>query len=319
MKKSVLALACLALASPVLAVKIPRVPPHVATGAPTTVTITSNPLTIVVGGDTSTQVYNSTVPGTGQFYPPDCLPGQTADNGVFVSLSGVVYGPDFNNHPCGSASNAYTPWTEISMTPVSGTGTAGDPFTVVIVVDAGATGLRMTETLTYVAGQPMYNMSLVFTNIGNASLTWDTFHGSDLFLADNDDGFALLQGTSAGGRGADASCIQLQYTILFLTPTPADRWAGEGYSVIWDEISAGALSNTIDSTVCQDNGAAVEWTLRTLDPGGSLTIGTGVSFTGQAVPQGATVPTLSTLGLAALILALALVGYALAGRLSPGA
>jgi hypothetical protein len=320
MKRFVLALACLALTSSAFALKTPRVPPHPATaGAPGTVTIASTPLTIVVGADTSTQVYNSNVPGTGQFYPPDCLAGQTADNGVFVSMSGVVYGPDFDNHPCGSASNSYTPWTEVSLSAVTGTGTAGDPFTVVIVVDAGATGLRMTETLTYVAGASQFNASLVFSNLGNATLTWDTFHGADLYLADNDAGFATLQGTSAGGRGADASCIQLQYVILFLTPTPAERWAGEGYSTIWDEISAGNLSNIIESAICQDNGAAVEWTQRTLTPGGSLTIGTGVSFTGQAVPQGATVPTLSTLGLAALILALALVGYALAGRLSPGA
>jgi hypothetical protein len=316
MKKSLLALACLALASPALAVKSPRVPPHEATGgAPTTVTITSAPLTIVVGADTSTQVYNSNVPGTGQFYPPGCAPGQTADNGVFISLSGVVYGPDFNNHPCGSASNSYTPWTEISMSPVTGTGAAGDPFTVVIVVDAGATGLRMTETLTYVTGQSQFDISLVFTNLGQAALTWDTFHGADLYLADNDDGFGVLQGTSAGGRGANASCIQLQYVIRFLTPTPAERWAAEGYSVIWDEISAGSLSNTVDTAICQDNGAAVEWTGRTIDPGGSVTIGTGVSFTGQAVPQAADVPTLSTMGIAAMVLALALVGFVLSKRL----
>lgn len=324
MKKFLLALACLALASPVLAAKAPRIPPHVAAGAPTTVTITSAPLTIVVGSDTSTQVYNSNVPGTGQFYPPDCAPGQTADNGIFASLGGItgsegvvaVYGPDFNGHPCGSASNDYIPWTPVSMTPVTGTGTAVDPFTVVIVVDAGTTGLRLTETLTYVTGAPQFNASLVFTNVGNASVTWDTFHGSDLFLADNDSGFAVLQGTSAGGRGANSSCQQLQYVILFLTPTPADAWAGEGFGTVWDEISAGQLSNTIESSICQDNGAAVQWSGRTLAPGASLTIGTGVSFSGQAVPQGSDIPTLSTMGLAALVLALGLVGYFLASRSS---
>ena len=315
MKKSLLALACLALASPVLAVKSPRVPPHITAGAPTTVTITSSPLTIVVGNDTSTQVYNSNVPGTGQFYPPGCGPGETADNGIFVSLGGIVYGPDFDNHPCGSASNSYTPWTQVSMTPVTGTGTAGDPFTVVIVVTAGATGLQMTETITYIAGQPQFNASLAFTNIGNADVTWDTFHGSDLYLADNDDGFAVLQGTSAGGRGANSSCQQLQYVILFLTPTPANRWVGTGYGTVWDEISLGNLSDTVDSAICQDNGAAVEWTQRTLAVGASLTIGTGVSFTGSAVPQASAVPTLSTMGIAAMVLALALVGFVLAKRM----
>jgi hypothetical protein len=320
MKKSLLALACLALAAPALASKSPRIAPHVATGgAPTTVTISSTPLTIVVGSDTSTQVYNSNVPGEGQYYPPDCNPGETADNGIFVSLGGLVYGPDFSNHPCGSASNSYTPWTQVSMTPVSGTGTSGDPYTVVIVVTAGATGLQLTETLTYVTGQPGYNASLAFSNVGQAALTWDTFHGSDLYLADNDDGFALQQGTSIGGRGANSSCLPLQYVILFQSSPAADRYAAEGFGEVWDEISAGNLSNTVESATCQDNGAAIEWTDRSLNPGASLTLGTGVSFTGSAVPQGAAVPTLSTMGLAALILALALIGYAFAGRISPGA
>ena len=143
MKRLLVAIVCLLFVAPAFAEKMRRVPPGPATlGAPTTVTISGSPLTVVIGDDTSAQVYNSNVPGTGQFFPPDCAPGETADNGVFVSLGGLIYGPDFDNHPCGSASNSYTPWTAVSMSAVTGTGTAGDPFTVVIIVDAGATGLK---------------------------------------------------------------------------------------------------------------------------------------------------------------------------------
>ncbi len=127
-------------------------------------------------------------------------------------------------------------------------------------------------------------------------MTWDTFTGADIYLADNDSGYGLLQGTSAGGRAADSSCVQLQYTIILLTPTPADRWSAEGYSTVWSEISAGNLSNVIDAT-CLDNGAAVQWTGRTLAPGAGLTIDSGVSFAGSAVPLGAEIPTMSTVGL----------------------
>ena len=318
MKRLLIVAVCFALASPAFAEKTRRVPRQAPTGvSPATVTIFGNPLTIVVGDDTSAQVYNNNVPGTGQFYPPDCSAGETADNGVFVDLGGLIYGPDFDNHPCGSASNTYTPWTAVSFSAVTGTGTPADPFTVVIVADAGATGLRLTETITYVNGSPLYNMALAFSNIGNAALTWDTFTGADLYLADNDDGFGLLQGTSAGGRAADPGCLPLQYTIILLTPTPADRWSAEGYSTVWAEISAGNLSNIVD-TICEDNGAAVQWSGRSLTPGTSLTIGTGVSFTGTATAL-ATVPTLSTAGLAALVALLALVGYVLARKASPGA
>jgi hypothetical protein len=203
------------------------------------------------------------------------------------------------------------------MSALTGTGTSGDPYTVVIVVDAGTTGLRLTETLTYVTGSPLYNMTLAFSNIGNAALTWDTFTGADFYLADNDEGFGVLQGTSTGGRGASLTCQPLQYVILLLTPTPANRWAAEGYDTIWNEISAGVLSDTVD-TVCEDNGAAVEWTGASANPGGSVLYATGVSFTGSATAL-ATVPTLSTIGLAALVGLLAVVGYVLAQRSSLGA
>src|SRR5437879_1367723 len=241
MKRLLVALACLALAAPLWADKSPRVPAHTATPqAPVTVTITGSPLTIVVGDDTSTQVYNSNVPGTGQFFPPNCAAGQTADNGVFAASGGVVYGPDFNNHPCGSASNSYTPWTPVSFSAVTGSGTTVDPFTVVIVVDAGVTGLRLTETLTYVNNSATFNTALAFSDTGNAAVTWDTFHGSDLYLANNDSGFPFANfPSSAGSHAADATCAtQLQYTILILGTTPADRFSAEGYGTVWDEISA---------------------------------------------------------------------------------
>lgn len=319
MKRLLVAGACLLLAAPAFAEKTRRVPAGPATlGAPATVTISGSPLTVVIGDDTSAQVYNSNVPGTGQFYPPDCAPGETADNGVFTSLGGLVYGPDFDNHPCGTASDSYTPWTPVSLSAVTGTGTAGDPFTVVIVVDAGATGLRLTETITYVNGADQYDMALAFSNTGQSTLVWDTFTGADIYLADNDSGYGLLQGTSAGGRAADSSCVPLQYTIILLTPTPADRWSAEGFGTVWDEISAGNLSNVIDAT-CLDNGAAVQWTGRSLAPGAGLTIDSGVSFAGSAVPLGAEIPTMSTVGLVALIGLLAVVGFLRLRKVSPAA
>src|SRR5215475_2063770 len=191
MKRVLLVAACLALASPAWAMKerrIPRVPSSPL--APATVTIAGNPLTVVIGGDTSTQVYNSNVPGAGQFFPPDCSPGETADSGVFLAAGGTVYGPDFGSHPCGSASNVYTPWAPISLSPVTGTGTSGDPFTVVIVADAVAAQVRLTETITYVNGAPSTTISLAFAAIPppaapeapGGAVTFNVFIGGDLYL-----------------------------------------------------------------------------------------------------------------------------------------
>ena len=326
MKRVALVLVCLALAAPAWAMKTRRVPrqPQVP-NAPTTVTITGNPLTIVVGNDTSLQVYNSNVPGTGQFYPPDCTAGETADAGTFAGIAAVVYGPDFTNHPCGSASNTYTAWTPVSMTPVTGTGTAVDPFTVVIVVNAGATGVVLTETLTYVNGDSKATIVLSFVQPpppgapAAPAATVDAFVGSDLYLADNDRGFSFGAANGAGGHGADTNCVQLQYAIEWLGTTPATAWTAQGYSSVWDEISAGNLDNTVDPT-CIDNGASLEWAGLNVTAV-PVVVNTGVSFTGQAIPVGPTaaVPTLSVAGITALVVLLAAVGYVLARKTSLGA
>ena len=324
MKRLLAVLACLAIASPAWAQKsrvFPRQPQSPL--APTTVTIAGSPLNIVVGSDTSLQVTNSNVPGTGQFYPPDCAAGETADSGTFAGILGVVYGPDFPNHPCGSASATYTAWTPVSMTAVTGTGTASDPFTVVIVNNAGATGVVLTETLTYVNGDSKATISLSFvqppppTGPAAPAATVDAFVGSDLYLANNDRGFSIGAASGAGGHGADTNCTQLQYTITWLGTTPASSWTAQGYSSVWGELLAGHLDNTVDPT-CIDNGAALEWTGLNVT-GTPVVIGTGVSFTGQAVVVSAAVPALSVTGLVVLVGLLAVVGYVLAKKNTLGA
>jgi len=315
MKRAILVLAVVCLAVPAFAQKANWVPRHVANAAPATVTITGSPLTIVIGDETSMESYNSTVPGGGQYFPTDCTAGETADSGVFASVGGVIYGPDFSQHPCGSATGSFaTPWTRVSLSPVTGTGTAGNPFTVVIVVDAGATGLRLTETITYVNGSSAATIALAFSDTGNAAVTWDTFIGADLYLASSDSGTPALVGGAAAGK----DCQFQNYTILFSNSTANDRYSANGYGTIWSEISAGNLSNTVASG-CLDNGIANEWTGRTLNPGGSTSINTGISFTGQLAPVAIATPTLSIMGLTALVGFLALVGYVLSRRILPGA
>jgi hypothetical protein len=319
MKRVLVVIACFGLSATLLAEK-PRAPHRNTPLAPVTNTIMGSPLTIVVGDDTSMQVYNSNVPGTGQFYPPDCNPGETANSGIFVSVGGTVYGPDFPNHPCDGAVPTFTALTPVSFSPVTGTGTSGDPFQVIIVVDVGAS-LRMTETLTYVNGSSTANIVLSFDlppvpAAPAGGLAFDVFIGADLYLADNDAGFSFASPTAAGGHAASGSCQQLQYTISFLGTTAANRYSANGYGQVWNEVFAGMLSNTFNAS-CIDNGAALEW--NETFTGTPVVINTGVSFTGQAVPVAAEVPTLSTFGIAAFVVLLALVGYVLARKSSLGA
>ena len=317
MKRLLVVATCFALAAPAWAEKF-LTPPHVPTAPPVVETISGNPLTILIGDDTSMQVLNSViVGGSGQFYPGGCTT-DVADSGVFVRIAGTNYSPDFDQHGvCGSATSTATAWTPVSISAVTGTGTVATPFTVVVVVDAGVTGLRMTETLTYVNGQNLFNTSFVFTNLGNAPVLFDTFIGADLYLADSDSGVPFL---AAGNAPGGKDCATQNYSIYFLTTTPNDLYSAEHWSTVWSEIAAGTLSNVVDG-VCQDNGAANQWQNRTVDPGASVTIDSGVAFSGQVGPPPVTavVPALSGKGLAALVLLLAAVGYVLARKASPGA
>jgi hypothetical protein len=273
--------------------------------------ITASPLTIFLGDETSMQVVNDTDFVGLQFNPGSCSPGQTGDAGVFVSVAGVVYGPDFGNHPCGSFANAVTPWTPVSISPVTGSGTASDPFAVVVVVDAGSTGLRLTETLRYFNGSPIIVPVLAFSNHGSTPITWDTFLAADLFLGGS--AVSLLrQGGAPGGRAARVlgaplpACFPLPYAVLL----PAgDRYSANASHQVWDEISAGGLSNTV-GFLCSGSGIASQWTGRTLNSGGAsvITTGSGILFTN--LPTGAVpVPAMSIVGLGAFFVGLVLAAY----------
>jgi hypothetical protein len=240
---------------------------------PTVRVITGNPLTINVGSDASFQVYTTLVPGAGQFFPSGNT--QTADMGVFARMAGVLYAPAFSTHPGGTATGSIgvnTPWTPVSISPVTGTGTAADPFTVVVVADAAATGLRMTMTVTYVNGENFFRKNIVFTSA--TAQTFDVFLGGDIYLANSDSGIPFFSSGAVGGQDCGNPPT---YTILFIPVTAANRYSARGYSTVWSEIGAGLLSNVI-KTGCQDNGAALQWQNRALAAGGSVAIQAATSF-----------------------------------------
>lgn len=250
-----------------------------AGAAPVFRVISGTPLTVHVGEDMSFQIFNSAVPGSGQIFPSSCT--STADMGVFVDMAGILYAPDFADHPCLSATSslgAYTPWTPVSISAVTGTGTSADPFRVVVVADAGTTGLRLTMTVTYVNGENFFRQNYVFTS-STGPLTFNVFTGADIYLAGTDLGVPIFDATSGspGGRSGSPCSSPSGYTILFIPLTPANAYSSDTYSTVWSQIGAGALPSTV-STGCQDNGAALQWSNRTASPSTPVTIQTATSF-----------------------------------------
>src|SRR5450755_4402329 len=125
-------------------------------------------------GDSSPEVYGGTDPGA-------C--------GTFLSVGGTVYGP--NDLPAGPSSP--TPFTPVSQSAVTGSGTGGDPYKVVTVVNVGTTGLQISQSDTYVSGQDDYGTAITVTNqtgspIGGVVL----FHGLDCYLGNADVGYGAF-------------------------------------------------------------------------------------------------------------------------------
>src|SRR5436190_10980046 len=90
-------------------------------------------------GDTSHEFFGGTDPGS-------C--------GTYLSVGGTSFGP------------RTTGFTPVSQSGVTGSGSSGNPFKVVTVVAVGTTGLRITQTDTYVVGQESYRTDITVSNAG---------------------------------------------------------------------------------------------------------------------------------------------------------
>ena len=141
---------------------------------------------IWLGNDLSCQVQHIADVPNYEFYPPDVFPG---DAGTFIAMDGVLYAPDFANHDYSAAEfliGNYTPITPVSQTPVTGSGTATDPFKVITVADVAATGLVIQQTDSYVTGREYYTTQILISNNGFVTASGVLYRAADAFLGGSD-------------------------------------------------------------------------------------------------------------------------------------
>jgi hypothetical protein len=274
-------------------------------------TVSGGLLTIDIGDDTSFQVTDRRVPDTALFQPSFCAPGTTGDTGTLVSVGGAVYGPDFASHPCGnSVTQAFTAWTPVSISPVTGTGTESDPFTVRVVVAAGATGLRMTETWTHVASSDHLGLTIQWQNAGSTPLAVDTFVATDMYLGIQYVAPFLRYGRP-GGIAAEKlgaptpACAPHAYYALLPNGT---RYTGVTAPEMWGQVAAGSLTDVMHYG-CSYEGIATQLANRTLSPGQSVTFETsGLSFVEGGPFDKASVPAASPIALGITAAAIGVIG-----------
>lgn len=283
MNRILLSLVALLLAATVSANQSPT-PDKATLAAPTVTVIDGTPLTIKIGSDSSYQVFNSDIPVgpngvIGQFYPEDAP--DTADAGWFVDVDGTLYAPNFGQHTGATPTatgglGAYTPFTEASLSGVSGIGTIASPFVVEVISQLGDTDLSAIKTTEYVDGQSYYIERFRLINLGAGTVQAKVFYGGDIFLASSDSGVPYREPISNSPGGQTCPQAGSPYNILLIALTPATNSVASQYADVWSQIGAGNLTNGTASG-CIDNGAALQWNL-TLPPNSSRIVQAATSF-----------------------------------------
>jgi hypothetical protein len=221
--------------------------------------VSAGPLTgIIIGDDLTCQVaYRGDADF--EFFPPASTAG---DCGTFLALAGVVYGPLFGNA-------TQTPWTLVSQSAVSGNGSAGDPFRLTTVVAAGATGVRLEQTDSYVVGSQSYRTEIRLLNAGPAPLAGILYRAGDCYLQESDVGFGRVDGGAPACVVSAAADARIE---LWLPITPGSHYMEAHYGEVFDVIAdQRQFPDTCRCDEALDNGAGLSWPVN-VPAGGSTTI-----------------------------------------------
>lgn len=221
--------------------------PALAAGGETEI-VSDGPLTrIIITGDLNCQVAHRD-DSSFEFYG-----GEIGACGTFLATGLTLYGPAFV--PAASL-GAMIPWTPVSQSEVTGSGTNSDPFQVVTTVDAGDSALRIEQTDSYVIGEETYRTDIRVINSGEER-TIVVYRAGDCYLQDSDTGFGRVD------RGSPA-CItdrSLGNRIEQWEPiTSGSSFAVGSFGDVWAEVATREpFNNLCQCDVAVDNGAGISW------------------------------------------------------------
>ena len=232
---------------------------------------------VYLGNDLSCQVAHTGDTAL-EFFEPTTIPG---DCGTFVVVGTTLFAPDFSDQPTATGGlGAYTAFTPVSQSAITGIGTAGSPFQVVTVADVGTTGLRMQQTDSYVIGDEAYRTSIVVSNTGQQSVSGILYRAGDCYLGGSDLGYGFTEvfgtrkavGCAVNANNSPAGRIEVGAL------TGGNNFYESFYGSVWDWIGGKtAFPDTCDCATHQDNGAGVSWSF-TVGGGGSSTYAHATTF-----------------------------------------
>jgi len=187
-----------------------------------------------------------------------------------IAVGSGLYGP--SSIPAGNSPGGYT---AVSQSAVTGSGTSAHPYKLVTVVDVGTTGLRITETDTYVVGQESYRTDVQVTNRATTARSAILYRGGDCYLQNSDSGWGKV-GSPAGAVACLAGTSTTPGTRIeqWVPLTAGSRYIeGAYYNTVWAAMNAKTdFPNTCECTTYEDNGAGLSWALAAIPAGGSRTV-----------------------------------------------
>jgi uncharacterized repeat protein (TIGR01451 family) len=232
--------------------------------ASATQTITSEgPLTSIMTTDDLNCAVNHVGDSAGEFY------GNTAC-GTFVATNDSLYGP--RSVPAGPSP---TPWSEVAQTPVTGTGTSADPYTITTDVDntygESQPTLALSQTDSYVVGDEQYRTDVTIKNVSDTEQTGVLYRAGDCYLQNSDSGV---------GQQFPGGAIACRALPGSENPNRIEEWVPltEGssfyeafYGQVWDAVvSQQPFDDTCRCGDEIDNGAGLSWTFD-IPAGGTAT------------------------------------------------
>lgn len=229
-----------------------------------------------IGADLSCQVEH-TGDSSYELYGQTETPG---DCGTFVATGGTLYAPDFAHHDYTFTGGlgTYTPFAAVSQSPsVLGSGTSSDPYRIVTVADVGTTGLRITQTDSYVVGQEAYRTDVQVANNGSRAQSLTLYRAGDCYLQGLDSGFGAL-GSPSGAVACVVSTTPGSRTEQWAPLTAGSHFLETNPRALWTAIAGqGDFPDACDCTTNEDNGAGLSWGL-SIPAGGSRTVSSLTDF-----------------------------------------
>jgi uncharacterized repeat protein (TIGR01451 family)/LPXTG-motif cell wall-anchored protein len=208
----------------------------------------------------------------------DSTPAFFADTacGTFLAVDGTLFGPDLLR-PETTAPKPRSAYTRVRQPAVTGSGSFTDPHKQVTEVGLGATGLSITQTDSYVAGQESYRTDITVANAGPLSRTALLYRAGDCVLGDSDEGFGSVNTVTGavacvGGEDMGAGFIATPRTQLWYPISPGSHHYEDVYDKVWARIGSQLPFPDLCAvcTTYEDNAAGLSWAI-TVPAGGSVT------------------------------------------------